>query len=101
MSELMDYAPDFSTYSYKELLEAKRYINREEYPERYDRVVELLKDPDRWQKEQTEDAIGVEANKYATFWPRFWAAVIDSLILGLIVIVERLVFGIDLTNDDK
>ncbi|MCG9737404.1 RDD family protein [Shewanella insulae] len=97
----MDYAPDFSTYSYKELLEAKRYINREEYPERYDRVVELLKDPDRWPKEQTEDVIGVEGNKYATFWPRFWAAFIDSLLLGLIAIVERLVLGAEFSLDDK
>ncbi|MCG9747113.1 MULTISPECIES: RDD family protein [Shewanella] len=101
MSELMDYAPDFSTYSYKELLEAERYINREEYPERYDRVVELLKDPGRWPKEQAEDVIGIEGNKYATFWPRFWAAVIDGLLFGLILIVERLIFDIQLNYDDK
>ncbi|CAM3891963.1 RDD family protein [Shewanella aquimarina] len=97
----MDYAPDFSTYSYKELLEAERYINREEYPERYDRVVELLKDPGRWPKEQAEDVIGIEGNKYATFWPRFWAAVIDGLLFGLILIVERLIFDIQLNYDDK
>ncbi|MXR68310.1 RDD family protein [Shewanella sp. JBTF-M18] len=96
-----DFTPDFSTYSLEELLEAKRYIDREAYPERYAMIVALLNDPARFPKREVDDGQVTEHNKYATFWPRFWAAILDGLLFGLILIVERLIFDIQLNYDDK
>ncbi|MEJ6472927.1 RDD family protein [Pseudoalteromonas piscicida] len=87
--------PPFSEYSYEELLEAKKHIDRDRYPERYETVVTLLNNKfnsyDRQSETSTE--VHIEPCKYATFWRRVGAIFIDALILSAVFSIESLIFG--------
>ena len=87
-----NYPPDFSKYSLKELYEAYRDIDRSKYPERF----EIIKDEIRI-KEQN----GVKEiidDKYKTFWLRFGAVWIDSVIFLLLNIFDGWIWGLSLNN---
>ncbi|WNC67822.1 RDD family protein [Thalassotalea nanhaiensis] len=98
---MLNYEPDFSTYSYEELLDAKRNIDKESYPQRYETIVQLLSDPTRELNAKTQAIEEVEVNKYSTFWPRFWAAIIDGIVFAIILYIECLVFGVEYSTQDK
>lgn len=40
-------SPDYNSYTLEQLLDVESKINRHEYPERYDRIISILNDPDR------------------------------------------------------
>ncbi|MDP4489326.1 MULTISPECIES: RDD family protein [Pseudoalteromonas] len=87
--------PPFSEYSYEELLEVKKHIDRDKYPERYETVVTLLNDKFNGHNRQGETSTEayIKPCKYATFWPRVGAILIDGLILSIVIYIECLIFG--------
>lgn len=97
----MDSEPDFSSYSYEDLLDAERHINRELYPERYKKILALINDPNRKQMEANRKAevCAVNAsNKYATFWLRVFASIIDGIILTLVLVVCSFPLGLSVAS---
>ncbi|MDO6427137.1 RDD family protein [Thalassotalea sp. 1_MG-2023] len=97
----MDYEPDFSEYSYDELLDAERHIDREAYPERYATVIKLLNDSNHVPEGKVEAQQEVKIDKYSTFWPRFWAATIDGILFALLLYIECLIFGIEYNTQNR
>lgn len=96
----MEYTPDFSKYTYEELLDAKAHIDRQAYPERYETIIKLLDDPchkQNFEKDLTERL----DTKFSTFWPRFWAALIDGLLFAVILYIECLLFGVEYDSRDR
>jgi len=87
----MNSGPDFSEYSYEELLDVESSIDKEKFPDRYEKIAKLLNDPDR----KAEASECFELYKYSTFWPRAGAAMIDGLIFLLIFYIECLIFGVE------
>ncbi|WP_462165347.1 RDD family protein [Pseudoalteromonas sp. GB43] len=96
----MDYTPNYKNYSLDELLDAQKYIDKESFPQRAQEleleIANKLKDPEI--KAEFEE---LETNKrYATFWPRFWAAIIDGLIFTALLYIECLLFGVEYSNQN-
>ncbi|TMP19160.1 RDD family protein [Pseudoalteromonas sp. S2721] len=96
----MDYTPNYKNYSLDELLDAQKYLDKESFPQRAQEleleIANKLKDPEI--KAEFEE---LETNKrYATFWPRFWAAIIDGLIFTALLYIECLLFGVEYSNQN-
>ena len=96
----MDYTPNYKNYSLNELLDAQKYIDKESFPQRAQEleleIANKIKDPEI--KAEFEE---LETNKrYATFWPRFWAAIIDGLIFTALLYIECLLFGVEYSNQN-
>ena len=96
----MDYTPNYKNYSLDELLDAQKYIDKESFPQRAQEleleIANKLKDPEI--KAEFEE---LETNKrYATFWPRFWAAIIDGLIFTALLYIECLLFGVEYSHQN-
>lgn len=96
----MDYTPNYKNYSLDELLDAQKYIDKDSFPQRAQEleleIANKLKDPEI--KAEFEE---LETNKrYATFWPRFWAAIIDGLIFTALLYIECLLFGVEYSNQN-
>tara|TARA_R110001599_G_scaffold145395_1_gene327847 strand:+ start:855 stop:1526 length:672 start_codon:yes stop_codon:yes gene_type:complete len=91
----MDNEPNFSVYSYHELLDAEKHIDKEFYPQRYDAVIKLLNDRSHNPDGKHEALAEINVDKYSTFWPRFWAATIDGIVFIIILYIECLIFGIE------
>lgn len=84
--------PDYQHYSYRQLRDVAQHVDGDRFPERKAEVLRLLQErfPDG-EPAAAEARIG----KYQTFWPRFWAAVFDLLLLtavgaGLAAIISLL-----------
>lgn len=97
----MDYEPNFSEYTYDELLDVVKHIDKEAYPERYEKVIELLNDPNHLPERKMEALEDIKIDKYSTFWPRFWAATIDGILFALLLYIECLIFGVEYSAQDK
>lgn len=93
--------PNFSEYTYDELLDIEKHIDKEAYPERYEKVVKLLNDPNHLLERKHETQKIIKKNKYSTFWPRFWAALIDGILFALLLYIECLLFGVEFNSQDK
>lgn len=96
----MDYTPNYKNYSLNELLDAQKYIDKDSFPQRAQEleleIANKIKDPEI--KAEFEE---LETNKrYATFWPRFWAAIIDGLIFTALLYIECLLFGVEYSNQN-
>jgi uncharacterized RDD family membrane protein YckC len=94
----MENAPQFETYSYEELKDAKRHIDKEQYPERYNKINELLHS---YENHNHNDELISDVDRYATFWPRFGAAIIDGILFAIVLYLECLLFGIEYSNDNN
>ena len=80
----MVYRPDFENYTIEELLEAQGAVNREKYQERareIDTLVEKKMSEPAFQEKLKQT---IEYRKYSTFFPRFFASIIDGIVLSLI-----------------
>jgi uncharacterized RDD family membrane protein YckC len=98
---LMDYQPNFTEFTYDELLDAEKHIDKDAYPERYEKVVKLLNSPNHLPVSKNHEVEKIEISKYSTFWPRFWAAFVDGIIFMVILYVESLIFGFEYNQQDK
>lgn len=96
----MDNAPKFDHYTYEDLLDAKQNIDRERYPDRYQKINSLIANFDEKNGIVAEEIIS-NVNKYSTFWPRFWAAIIDGILFAIILYTECLILGIEYSTEDK
>jgi len=96
----MEYTPDFSKYTYEELLDAKAHIDRQAYPERYETIIKLLDEPCHKQNFEKDLPERLDT-KYSTFWPRFWASLIDGLLFAAILYIECLLFGVEYDSKDR
>ena len=97
----MGFSPNYNNYTLEELLDVQSNIDKEQYPERA-KDIELalsnkMKDPEIQEEIEKQQ----EISKYSTFWPRFWAAIIDGIIFAIILYVECLVFGVEYSSQDK
>lgn len=97
----MDYQPNFNEFTYDELIDAEKHIDKDVYPERYEAVIKLLNDPHYLSKDKSLEIEKIEISKYSTFWPRFWAAFVDGIIFMIILYVESLIFGFEYDQQDK
>lgn len=83
----MDFVPNYKNYTFDELLDVQKNINREKYPERAAEVDALisvkLQDPENKANMDKQ----AELAKYATFGPRFWSCLIDSVILSICSVI--------------
>jgi uncharacterized RDD family membrane protein YckC len=97
----MDATPNYSAYTYDELLDAKAHIDKEAYPERYNEILALLNDNSFKAKNAEEIAEHNHLYRYSTFWPRFWAGFVDGLLFTLVIYLECLFFGIEYSTEDN
>lgn len=97
----MDNKPNFSEYSHHELLDVIQHIDKDTYPGRYQEVEALLNNKDHLPEAKAEYNESIELDKYSTFWPRCWAAIIDGFIFVAILYVECLFFGVEYDVQDK
>ncbi|MCE2029486.1 RDD family protein [Sessilibacter corallicola] len=80
----MESDPDYSDYSLDELLDAQSHIDSQKYPERA-KSIELaisVKINDSEFKDKLK--LQKEEEKYFTFAPRLFAAVVDSLLISIL-----------------
>ncbi|WP_251358652.1 RDD family protein [Kangiella sp. TOML190] len=77
--------PDYSKYSLAELHQAKNSIDRANYPERAKEIDLQIKNYSLRESAETETKASIEELKYNTFWPRFFAIIIDSIILSVLI----------------
>jgi len=91
----MDYEPDFSKYTYDELVDAEKHIDKDNYPQRYEAVITLLNNPSHLLEDKEDALVEIEIDKYATFWPRFWAATIDGILFTLLLYIECMIFDVE------
>jgi len=91
----MEIKPNFSEYSRHELLEAIKHIDKDVYPERYQEVDKLLNNREHLSAAKAAYDESIKSDRYATFWPRFFAATIDGVIFMGVFYIECLLFGID------
>ena len=91
----MSVLPDFEKYSLIELLEVRDHVDKESYPERYQEILNLISEKKSFAgvDVSTVAGAGSEIDKYLTFWPRFWALVLDGILFSGVIFVESLVFG--------
>ncbi|WP_028865257.1 RDD family protein [Psychromonas aquimarina] len=80
----MNSSPNYDNYTLKELLTAKGNISQEKFPARAKRIELAISRKMNPPAEKTEiekpQELG-ELDKYSTFWPRFWASIIDGIVL--------------------
>jgi len=80
----MSNTPDYDNYTLEELFQAQSAIDQELYPDRVEKIKELiakqLEDPSVKEKFQREE----ENRRYRTFGQRFGAAIIDGIILSIV-----------------
>ncbi|PMG80930.1 hypothetical protein BCU84_00290 [Shewanella sp. 10N.286.51.B7] len=102
----MDRMPDFSSYTYGELLDVRNQIDKTIYQDRFDEVARLIQIYEASPKEASpREAVEEEqkaiTNKYATFWHRLGAAIIDGFVLAPILYLECLIFGVEFNLNDQ
>jgi uncharacterized RDD family membrane protein YckC len=100
--------PDYSTYTLEQLYDAHDHINKERYSERFEIILTEIQ-----KRKSGVEPVGFNSEpklkekpkpdlKYKTFWPRFWAGIIDGLILGLLIYLPgKWLLGVDfpMAND--
>ncbi|MCU7553776.1 RDD family protein [Alteromonas sp. ASW11-19] len=96
----MENAPEFQNYTYDELLDVRQNIDREQFPERYSEVNRLIANKQTQRNVETGEEL-TESDKYHTFWPRCWAALVDGIIFAIVIYIECLLFGIDYAPNDS
>ena len=97
---MMTNEPDFSQYSYNELLDVRAIIDEDRFPERVQQIDELLKDPNHLIQEREIHENTMLRVKYSTFWRRFFANTIDGLIFIPILLIESRLFNFEFSSSN-
>lgn len=84
-------APDYSRYTYDELIEARESVDATLYPERVAKLEQFLEHYYHPADAQNEQADALD--KYRTFGPRLGAMIADSLLLSIGVGILSLLTG--------
>lgn len=97
---MMTNEPDFSQYSYNELLDVRASIDEDRFPERVQRINELLKDSNHLIQEREIHENTILRVKYSTFWRRFFANTIDGLVFIPILLIESRLFNFEFSSSN-
>ena len=97
---MMTNEPDFSQYSYNELLDVRASIDEDRFPERVQRIDELLKDSNHLIQEREIHENTILRVKYSTFWRRFFANTIDGLVFIPILLIESRLFNFEFSSSN-
>lgn len=78
----MSFAPNYKTYTLKELLNAQHNVCKEKHPKRSaDIELAIFNKENGIIEEEVPET--VEIDKHATFWPRCWATCVDGIMMSL------------------
>lgn len=80
--------PDYTTYSPEELDQVRRTIDRDRYPERYERVCEAIREREAGRPDQATSRVGGESEPA----PIPWLPLTIAAVTALIVVVAGLVY---------
>ena len=97
---MMTNEPDFSQYSYNELLDVRASFDEDRFPERVQRINELLKDSNHLIQEREIHENTILRVKYSTFWRRFFANTIDGLVFIPILLIESRLFNFEFSSSN-
>jgi len=97
----MNFTPNYKGYTLEELYIAKHNVSKEKFPKKVADIELAIFNKENGIVEEIEAVNSVEINKYSTFWPRFWAVIIDGIIFALILYIECLVFGVECSTQDS
>lgn len=97
---MMTNEPDFSQYSYDELIDVRANIDEDRFPERVQQIDELLKDSNHLIQEREIHENAMLRVKYSTFWRRFFANIIDGLVFIPILLIECRLFNFEFNSSD-
>lgn len=92
--------PDFSQYSYDELIDVRASIDEDRFPERVQQIDELLKDSNHLIQEREIHENAMLRVKYSTFWRRFFANTIDGLVFIPILFIESRLFNFEFSSSN-
>jgi uncharacterized RDD family membrane protein YckC len=95
----MEFTPDYSKCTLNELIDVKKHIDREAHPERFLEVEKYIAIIAGDEKEG--DIAYDEADQYSTFWPRFFASIIDGVIFAVVLYLESKLFGFEYDGSDN
>jgi len=78
------YIPDYTKYSFHELLDAYNHIDKEKYPDRVklleNEIAERKRNPEKYSQNIQRDFSSQIPIKYNTFLRRFGAGIIDGFV---------------------
>ena len=80
----MDSSPNFNNYTLDELLDVQNNIDSEQYPERAKEIELAISNKMNDPAAKAEIEKQQELDKYATFGPRFWASIIDGIVISVL-----------------
>ncbi|MEA1972364.1 MAG: RDD family protein [Candidatus Cloacimonadota bacterium] len=95
----MSDTPNFEEYSYKDLLEVFQNINEQKYPERKSLVAKLIEEKkdseeaNEYRSKKLEVKVAAPEDKYSTFWPRVFSAILDSIFLWVFFTILSYLIG--------
>ena len=78
----MGSSPNFNNYTLYELLDVQNNIDSEQYPERAKEIELAISNKMNDPVAKAEIEKQQELNKYSTFSPRFWASIIDGIVIS-------------------
>lgn len=105
MDSLDNYQKYLEGLDKEDLVDIFQGMNRDQYPERYDLVMkEMEKRKIITSKEDGDsllEKVYGEGEKYRTFWPRFWASLIDEIffVVVLSLVMVALLPGLENVMD--
>jgi uncharacterized RDD family membrane protein YckC len=96
--------PDFAKYTLAQLEESYKYLDKDKYPDRLQTIeaeIEKRKTEGNIQVEPARTSAGddIKYNKYRTFWPRFWARMIDGIVFIPLDLIGEMAFGTAITHN--
>ncbi|TKB54272.1 RDD family protein [Ferrimonas aestuarii] len=96
----MNQVPDFYSYTYDELIDAKNKIDKDSNPEQYREIVHLLSihTPESLKVAKVE---AYNEQKYQTLWRRLGALFVDYLLLVGLFNLQALALGIEFDWGNK
>ncbi|RHW75242.1 RDD family protein [Colwellia sp. RSH04] len=80
----MDSSPNFNNYTLDELLDVQNNIDSKQYPERAKEIELAISNKMNDPAAKAEIEKLQELDKYATFGPRFWASIIDGVVISVL-----------------
>ncbi|GGI67834.1 RDD family protein [Shewanella gelidii] len=80
----MDSSPNYNNYTLDELLDVQNHIDSEQYPERAKEIKLAISNKASDPATKAEMERQQELDKYSTFGPRFWASIIDGIVISVL-----------------
>ena len=85
--------PNYEKYSLEQLLDIKAHIDKESYPERYQRIINILEDPMKLEKLRSKQELELEKREVEKVENEASFGAIAIWVYGAIVIYTGIAFG--------